>query len=310
MVVGSPIAERVGVPRSILHYEFDGAIERFLRYLGVDVLLSPETHRDIFLAGKRIVLDEVCFPVKVYAGHVAHLVAQGVNRVVIPVVVGHENDSVFPCHVQTRLADIVRSLGVCDESQILAPSFRFDCDGLSVEGFRELAGSFGISSAACDRALRASRPEPLPEPRGSRGRPGQVTVGLVGRPYVIRDAWANNGIVERMRRAGCLVRTERDIPRLGYAPEGTGLHFALAARTLVLASAFDQSPRVDGLVFLLPFNCGPDGDIARHLVRITRTPMMTLVLDELQSSAGLVTRIEAFVDLLRRRRAATAEGVS
>jgi len=36
------------------------------------------------------------------------------------------------------------------------------------------------------------------------------------------------------------------------------------------------------------------------MAETTAKPMLTLVLDELQSSAGLVTRLEAFVDLLER----------
>jgi predicted nucleotide-binding protein (sugar kinase/HSP70/actin superfamily) len=67
----------------------------------------------------------------------------------------------------------------------------------------------------------------------------------------------------------------------------------------MLTRAFDRNDRIDGIVFLLPFNCGPDGDVARHLAQTTEKPLLTLVLDELQSSAGLVTRLEAFVDLLR-----------
>jgi predicted nucleotide-binding protein (sugar kinase/HSP70/actin superfamily) len=56
------------------------------------------------------------------------------------------------------------------------------------------------------------------------------------------------------------------------------------------------------MIFLLPFNCGPDGDIARHMAQTTCTPMMTLVLDELQSDGGMLTRLEAFVDLLSHRK--------
>lgn len=298
MVVVRRTAARVGVPRSILHYEFDGAIARFLEALGIDVALSPPTNREIFLAGKRLVIDELCFPIKIFVGHVAYLAAREVDRIVVPVVVGHENDCVFPCHPRSRLADIVRALGVCDETRLLSPAFRFNAAGLTAGGFRELAGALGRSDDACDRALAAIRDRT--EARGAVPDDGRTTLGLVGHPYVVRDAWANSHLVERLERLGCRVLTEADAEPIGYAPEGTGLHFDLAARTLTLARRWDRSPEVDGIVFLLPFNCGPDGDIARYMAETTAKPMLTLVLDELQSSAGLVTRLEAFVDLLQR----------
>jgi len=298
MVTRPGPAARVGVARSILHYEFDGAIAGFLEALGADVVLSPPTNRDIFLAGKRLVIDELCFPIKVFVGHVAHLAAQGVDRIVVPVVVGHENDRVFPCHPRSRLADIVLALGLCDRSRLLTPAFRFDEAGLAAGGFRQLAASLGYPAHACAGALAAIRG--VAEPQGAAAAEGRKTLGLVGHPYVVRDAWANSHLVARLERLGCRVLTEADAEPIGYAPEGTGLHFDLATRTLTLARRWDRSPEVDGIVFLLPFNCGPDGDIARHLIETTAKPMLTLVLDELRSSVGLVTRLEAFVDLLER----------
>jgi len=303
VVVVRRAAARVGVPRSILHYEFDGAIARFLEALGIDVVLSPPTNREIFLAGKHVVIDELCFPIKIFVGHVAYLATLNVDRIVVPVVVGHVNDRVFPCHPRCRLADIVRALGLCDETRLLSPAFRFDAGGLCAEGFHELARSLDFSEKESHRALPKlqTRDSGPVVPRAPHPGP---TVGIVGRPYVVKDAWANNHLARRLESLGCRVVTEDDIEPIGYSPEGMGLHFALAARTLALVDAWDRAPEIAGIVFLLPFNCGPDGDIARHLQRTVATPMLTLVLDELQSSAGMVTRLEAFVDLLSRSEAA------
>ena len=145
------------------------------------------------------------------------------------------------------------------------------------------------------------------EPCWDPGRSDALTLAVVGHPYVLDDAWANHGVIDRLKRLGCRVLREPCGRPTGYAPEGTGLHFSLAARTMTLAQTWDPSPEIDGIVFLLPFNCGPDGDIARHLTMTVDTPMITLVLDELQSPAGIITRLEAFIDLLMHRRARRAE---
>ena len=113
---------RLGVPRSILHYEFGGAIAQFLSALGAEVVLSPPTNAEIFRMGKRRVIDELCLPVKIFVGHVVHLAMQDVDRIVIPTIVEHANGRVFPCHPRSRLPDIIRALGLCDAEQLLVPA--------------------------------------------------------------------------------------------------------------------------------------------------------------------------------------------
>lgn len=297
-MVVDQVAGSIGIPRSILHYEFDGAIANFLEQLEISVVLSPETNQSIFRDGKRLVLDELCFPIKVFMGHVATLAKTDVERILIPVLVGHESNQVFPCHMRTRLADIVVALGICGRDRVLSPSFRFDESGLTATGFNALGKALGFSQDEIDQALQAIVPlKQTSHPISCED--GGLTIAILGHPYVVEDPWVNGYIIPKLRTLGCNTQTAcRQGAAVGYCPDGTGLHFDLAARTLTMARLWDSDSNVDGIVFLLPFNCGPDGDIARHMVQTTHTPMLTLVLDELQSGAGMLTRLEAFVDLL------------
>jgi predicted nucleotide-binding protein (sugar kinase/HSP70/actin superfamily) len=61
----------------------------------------------------------------------------------------------------------------------------------------------------------------------------------------------------------------------------------------------------DGLVELLPFTCIPEITALNILPRIhhdLNLPMIHFILDEQSGRAGLQTRLEAFIDLLYRRR--------
>jgi benzoyl-CoA reductase/2-hydroxyglutaryl-CoA dehydratase subunit BcrC/BadD/HgdB len=61
---------------------------------------------------------------------------------------------------------------------------------------------------------------------------------------------------------------------------------------------------VDGLVAVVAFGCAPDSGLAPELGQAARQaglPMLTLTLDEHSGEAGLVTRLEAFVDMLERK---------
>ncbi len=59
----------------------------------------------------------------------------------------------------------------------------------------------------------------------------------------------------------------------------------------------------DGLVHLAPFTCMPE-IVAENIMRTTREkiPVLTILCDEQLAKPGLLTRLEAFVDLLKYRR--------
>ncbi|MBI2866383.1 MAG: hypothetical protein HYX99_03365 [Chloroflexi bacterium] len=61
----------------------------------------------------------------------------------------------------------------------------------------------------------------------------------------------------------------------------------------------------DGLVHLAPFTCMPE-IVAKNIIPSMkeRIPLLTIICDEQMGRAGMLTRLEAFVDLLRRRREA------
>ncbi|HHZ20805.1 MAG TPA: CoA protein activase [Firmicutes bacterium] len=65
----------------------------------------------------------------------------------------------------------------------------------------------------------------------------------------------------------------------------------------------------DGMVQIMPFTCMPElvaQSILPEVGRDYRLPVMTLILDEHSGEAGVCTRLEAFVDLIRRGREKSA----
>ncbi|MBC7331644.1 MAG: CoA protein activase, partial [Synergistetes bacterium] len=61
----------------------------------------------------------------------------------------------------------------------------------------------------------------------------------------------------------------------------------------------------DGVVHILPFSCMPEVVARSILERVSREldiPVLSLSFDEFTGEAGLITRLEAFIDLLQMRR--------
>jgi benzoyl-CoA reductase/2-hydroxyglutaryl-CoA dehydratase subunit BcrC/BadD/HgdB len=63
--------------------------------------------------------------------------------------------------------------------------------------------------------------------------------------------------------------------------------------------------RVDGVIHVSTFACAPDAMLGKMLeleAKLRGVPLVTLTLDEQTGQAGLDTRVEAFVDMLARRK--------
>ena len=61
----------------------------------------------------------------------------------------------------------------------------------------------------------------------------------------------------------------------------------------------------DGVVEVLPFTCEPEITALNILPRVSQDyniPVISFIYDEQSGKAGMHTRLEAFVDLLVRRR--------
>jgi predicted nucleotide-binding protein (sugar kinase/HSP70/actin superfamily) len=60
--------------------------------------------------------------------------------------------------------------------------------------------------------------------------------------------------------------------------------------------------QVDGIILMSTFPCGPDSLANEILIRrVKDKPILNLVLDGQEGRAGLETRLESFIDIIRYR---------
>ncbi len=84
------------------------------------------------------------------------------------------------------------------------------------------------------------------------------------------------------------------------------LFWTLGKKTVGAALTFFDCKQLDGVIYLTSFGCGP-GSIVGELIerwakRRADAPFMLLTIDEHSGAAGLLTRLEAFTDMLLRRK--------
>lgn len=151
-------------------------------------------------------------------------------------------------------------------------------------------------------------------------------VDITGEIYVVNDEFSNQGIEKELGRMGVEVRRsltvssflkDAIIPKIFRKGE-THLHRAerLAkpylmrdiggdALECVSDVAYADERGIDGIIHLSPFTCMPEimsQNIFPAMRENCEIPILPLILDEQTGRAGYITRIEAFVDLMRRRK--------
>ena len=120
---------------------------------------------------------------------------------------------------------------------------------------------------------------------------------------VERCLWLSENILHRIHLDFCNWRSKSRAlkaaePYLGY---NVGAECNISVGNTVTA----KKRGYDGLIHLMPFTCMPEIVAQSILPKVSRhhdLPVLTFILDEHTGEAGMVTRLEAFVDLLGRRR--------
>jgi predicted nucleotide-binding protein (sugar kinase/HSP70/actin superfamily) len=311
---------RVGVPRALWYYRHFLPWRAFLENLGAEVVVSPPANRATLEAGLAYTIPETCLPLKLFFGHVRALIGQ-CDALLAPSIERYAPGATN-CAKLIGLPDMLRAT-MCDLPPLIDPAVDLS-EG--PRGFVALALRVGrafthnpmlirdaaLAALEAHRQARAdlaaaritpadfspsqSRGSPFPQPHSS------LTIAIVGHPYNLYDPFANHNLLMRMTRLGAEILTPE---RLGPIPGAD--YWTFEYEFVGAAQAAVAQNGINGLLAVLAFGCGPDAVMVEQ-VRQTAieagVPVMTLTLDEHTGEAGLVTRLEAFVDMLfwRRRR--------
>jgi predicted nucleotide-binding protein (sugar kinase/HSP70/actin superfamily) len=322
---------RVGIPRALLYYKYYPLWKAFVEGLGMEVVVSPPTNRKILYQGVTSCVDEACFPVKIFCGHLLEL-KDSVDYLFIPRVSSVEKNG-FLCAKFWGLPDIARNL-LEGSYQILSPDIDLNRKSLARALF-----NFGLTLTRNPfRVLRSIR---LAEDRQEqfdnmlqngnlnlleairlmeglrsnkkRKSTGDLSIALLSHPYNIYDGFVSMDILKRLEEMDVDIHTQEMVPPgilHEEARQFSNIYWTYD-RELAAAASYYIKRGVHGIIFVIAFPCGPDSLIMDYVTRniSTRIPILNLVFDEHQAEAGIVTRLESFVDIVRRKKPSSAAGV-
>jgi len=328
---------RVGIPRALLYYQYYPLWRTFLETLGAEVVISPLTNRETLAEGMARLVPETCLPVKICCGHV-HYLCDKVDYLFIPVIRSVE-EKAYNCAKFLGLPDLVKAV-VPGCPPIIEPEidvnlgqrafyqaiYQAGCflnwNPLAVkrafhrawtvhQGYLRLLQqglmppeafrSLGLVNGEADSLVGHRESHNPVSPR--------LTIAFLGHPYLVHDAYVSHGAIGLLQGMGVRVATGELLSppeiRRGILRLTGEQHWSYEGEMVGACGHYLEDEAVEGIIAVAAFGCGPDSlmlEVMQRAARRAERAFMPLILDEHGAEAGLVTRLEAFVDMLERRR--------
>ncbi|MDD4665848.1 MAG: acyl-CoA dehydratase activase-related protein [Clostridia bacterium] len=301
---------RIGLPRALFYHTYFPLWSTFFESLGVEVIVSPQTNKAILDQGVRSVVDETCLPVKVFFGHVAALGESETDFLFVPRLISVERKA-YICPKFMGLPDML-SASKIKHSPLIKPvinkvrsvngnNFLWDCAS-------PFTGKWSKIKKAWQEAKQEQERYEQKLIRKHQDI-SDLNILVLGHDYNLYDHYVNMDLLKKLQDLGCSVITPAQISKeerdaqLKNFPKS--IFWTYGRNLLGAVYSFMQKPGKKGVIILSSFGCGIDSFIDNLIMRrLTeyKIPYLNIILDEHTGEGGLITRIEAFVDIIYWRR--------
>lgn len=324
---------KIGIPRAMSFYNNYPFFFGFFTDLGIEIVLSDKTTKKTISNGAALVVTETCMPVKVYIGHVLNLLDKGVDKIFVPSIQSIA-PKIYNCSKIRGLPDLVRNV-VKREFTIIEPTLDKSDKNRGFYNFlKETVAPFGItdekrikqaskagwrvynnfrvmtaSGMDYKQAMNYALQGKVFIPENTKEYP--ISVALASHAYNIYDEQISMKIFEKLRDMDVKVYSELELTK-EQLEEGVNTlehrtYWANEHEMTGCAGHYLKDNRIDGIITVTAFGCGPDSLMIERITRKSKQfnkPLLNLTIDEHTGEAGFITRLEAFVDMLYRKKRA------
>lgn len=325
---------RIGIPRAMSFYNDYTFFFGFFTDLGIEIVLSDKTTKKTLANGASLVVTETCLPVKVYVGHVLNLLDKGVDKIFVPSIQSIA-PKIYNCSKIRGLPDLVRNV-VKRDFQIIEATFDKSEKNQGLYTFlKEIVLPFGItdekrikkaskagwkvynnfrvmatSGMDYEQAMNYALQGKMLITKEDKEYP--ISVALVSHGYNIYDNRTSMNIFGKLKDMDVKVYSALQLTKEqmeeGINALGQNIYWANEYEMTGSAGHYLKDNKIDGIVTLTAFGCGPDSLMVERINRKSRQfnkPLLNLTIDEHTGEAGFITRLEAFVDMLYRKKRAS-----
>lgn len=323
------MTKKVGIPRGLFFYDYYPIIINFFRELGVEVVLSSKSNKNILNQGVANCVDEACLPVKVYHGHVVDLIGK-VDYIFIPKIMSTRKKE-YNCPKVLGLPEMVKN-SIHDLPPIISPTINLRKSKRNyinsiIEVGRYFTQNTSMIKEAYENAFEKYteikryiyKTKTIPIniinnydsynfDKILNFNKNELTLLVCGHPYNIFDEYINMNIINKLKKQGINTLTTEMVESKyidKYINELPKKMFWSSGRNIVGASFYlIENKMIDGLIYISSFGCGLDSiliELVQRKARKRQIPFTLFTLDEQTGEAGINTRLEAFIDMMKWR---------
>lgn len=318
---------KLGIPQALSYYWYYPMWKAFLENLGFEIITSGPTNRKLVNEGCKAAVDETCLPVKTFIGHSLQLLEKA-DALFIP--------SLKSCEEKRYFCPKIIALPETTACNVKIPIYSFVINNYSSlknseMSYKEFAKRFGISnsraSAAFCKALKfqsiyehflregytpsqALKLLKLEEEHyflDDKNKKLHYKIAVLGSPYLVYDSFLNLNIKKKLELLDAEmitadILTEKDIST-HTSFLGKDLFWTYPRRLIAGASYFIKH-NIDGIILLSSFGCGSDAIMEPFIAGLCENyvPYMVLTIDEHTGEAGFITRLEAFLEMIKHKK--------
>jgi predicted CoA-substrate-specific enzyme activase len=303
----------VGMQRALYTLQTGVMWAHFFDRLGYRLVLTPSTNSQISSSGIESMTAETCYPIKVSHGHVKELAGK-TRFLFLPSIVTMptptEEETGFFCPLVQANQYMVRAALELDMERVLNPvlHLKYDLSTLAVELTEQIGARIGRSRRQIREAMEAGweKQNRFLHALVQKGKEvleshesSEPMVVVTGRPYNLYDERLNLRLGQNLAKIGVAAMPMEFIEVSSVdLSDFPNMYWGLGAQILRVAKFIMNRPNFFGL-HLTNFSCGADSFIEHFYKFIMQEkPYLILELDEHSAVAGVMTRLEAFRNVI------------
>ena len=294
----------VGIPKALLYYRYNILWTTYFKKLKCKVITSIDTNRDIIELGKKYSVDESCLASKIFMGHIAYL-QNKCDYILIPRICDYGKNKKV-CVRFNGLYDIVKNtfpnIKILDYN-IEKTKQKTEFIGLIKLGFKVTKNPFKILYAYYKAKIK-EKDNMIINKQQLILKSKKDKILIISHPYIIFDNYIGTPIVKYIKNMDIEILYANRINKKESIINSYKLSKDLYwnySRELI-GSIPKYQNEIKGIIFLTAFPCGPDSLINELLIRkIKNIPVINIIIDEQTAEAGLQTRLESFIDIIKQK---------
>ncbi len=291
----------------MLYYRYRVLWRTFFAELDMETVVSAPTDREILEQGTTLAIDEACLSLKIYLGHAAALMGK-CDYILAPRVSSLGRHRSF-CTRFESMPDLVRNVFRASGQNLL--TYEVD-EGMQRKdeesAFLEMGRSLGCPAKAVKRAYRLAKKADAAawkervQKHEQRYKTEGMKVLIAAHSYVAEDPYMGRPVTDYLKQAGVIpVRADivdRDAALKHSRELSPTCKWEISRE--ILGGIVQHKDDVNGIILLSAFPCGPDAMVNELITRrVEGVPILNLVLDSQSGTAGVETRLESFIDIIR-----------